>query len=731
MTTIVFAFCLGAAAVVAQLELLRESLSLTGGNEVAVGLTLCAWLAAGGLGSLAASRLRRPSWLAAALSFAALAAFYIFGLWLTWGGRAILGAAPGEVVGWLRGFGFAFAAAGPAAFFAGAAFALVAAAAGKAKVVYVAEAAGSCVAGLLFTTILYRWFSPLTAGVLVLLCAAGAASVALVRARGARVGAAVALLLTLVAACGVAAFRVPLLERWFFARSFPGEKVLDYRSSPYGAVVAARRADQNSLYENGLLVASYPDGLAAEETVQPAMLLRPEAGRVVLFGGGLTGALAEFAKFPNVQEVVYLELDAALVEAAAATFYPGVDALPGVTFVAGDGRLWARRAASRGERADVVIVAMPTPVSAQVNRYFTVEFFEDVHGFLAPGGLLAFSAPGAANYYPPDLAEFLSSSRATAAAAFPHVAYVPGERFTFLASDAPVDASAGAYARALRRYDIQNQYLTETYFRYALTADRVDAAARATSLPADVNTDLKPRALYYGLALWASRVGGAGRRVLTAARGLRLWYIIAFAAALAAPWFIWRRRLGGRPALALAVAAQGFVEISLEVLIIFGFQVVYGSAYLELALVVGAFMAGLAAGGLLPPPREAGAYRQRLVNIMAFAAMVAFALPPALYLLSRWAAAPAVVLHVVFGALAFAAGLCGGAQFVVALRAWGERGAGVLYGTDMLGSAAGAAVTAVILVPALGIGKAAIAVVTLAVAVMAALAAAPRTAEKR
>lgn len=722
---------MGAAAVVAQLELLREYLSLTGGNEVAVGLTLCAWLAAGGLGSLAASRLRRPSWLAAALSFAALAATYLFGLWLTWGGRAILGAAPGEVVGWLRGFAFAFAAAGPAAFFAGATFAFVAAAAGKARVVYVAEAAGSCVAGLLFITILYRWFSPLTAGVLVFACAAGAAAAAVARPRGARVGAAVALLLTLAAACGVAAFRAPLLERWFFSRSFPGEKVLDYRNSPYGAVVAVKRADQYSLYENGLLVASYPDRLAAEETVQPAMLLRPEARRVVLFGGGLTGALAEFAKFPDVQEVVYIELDAALVEAAAATFYPGVDALPGVTFVAGDGRLWARRAAAGGERADVVVVAMPTPVSAQVNRYFTVEFFEDVRRLLTPGGLMTFSAPGAANYYPPDLAEFLSSNRRTAAAAFPHVAYLPGERFTFLASDAPIDASAGAYVRALRRYDIRNYYLTETYFRYALTVDRVDAAAGATSLAADVNTDLKPKALYYGLALWASRVGGAGRRVLTAARGLRLWYIIAFAAALAAPWFIWRRRLGGRPAVALAVAAQGFVEISLEVLIIFGFQVMYGSAYLELALIVGAFMAGLAAGGLLPRPAEPGTYPQRLIDIMAFAAMVALAVPPVLYLLSRWPAAPAVILHVVFGALAFAAGLCGGAQFVVALRAWGERGAGVLYGTDMLGGAAGAVVTAVILVPALGIGKAAMAVVALAAAVMAALAAAPRAAEGR
>jgi len=729
MGTTVFAFCLGAAAVVAQLELLREYLSLAGGNEIAVGLTLAAWLAAGGLGSLAAYAARRTSWAAAAIAFAALASCYVLGLWLVWGGRHILGVSPGEVVGWLRAFGFAFAAVGPAAFCGGAAFALVAAASGEAKKAYVAEAAGSCLAGLLFTTLLYRWMTPLAAGALAFFCAAAAAvAAARYSSRGGRLVPAALAALTAAAGILVLFSQDILTDRWFFARSFPGEKVLDYRTSPYGAVVAAARADQYSLYENGLLVASYPDLLAAEETVQPAMLLRPEAERVVLFGGGLSGALDEFDKFPAVKEVIYVELDAALVEAAASTYEPAIVARPRVRFEGADGRLWARRAAAEGARADVVIVAMPAPVSAQVNRYYTLEFFEDVKKLLAPGGLVAWNTPGAANYYPADLSEFLSSTYRTGAAAFRHVAFVPGERFTFLASDAPLDASAPAYAAALRRRGVVNRHLTETYFRFALTPDREAAAARATALPAAVNTDMKPTALYYGLALWASRVGDAEKNILSAARRLRLWYIIAFVAALAAPWVIWRRRLGGKPAVALAIAAQGFVEVSLELLIIFGYQVVYGAAYLELALIVGAFMAGLAVGGLLPRPASPRADRQRLINILGFTVVLAFALPPVFYLLSRWVAAPGAVLHVVFGGVAAAAGLCGGAQFVVALRAWGERGAGALYGMDMLGSALGAAVTAVALVPVLGISRAAISVGALAAAVMVALAAAPRPA---
>jgi spermidine synthase len=727
MATTVFAFSLGAAAVVAQLELLREYLALAGGNEVAVGLTLAAWLAAGGLGSLAAHAARKASGVAAAFAFAALALGYGLGLWLVWGGRALLGYAPGEVVGWLRAFGFAFAAVGPAAFCGGAAFALVAAATGEAKKAYIAEAAGSCLAGLLFTTLLYRWVTPPGAGALAFFCAAAAALAAAVRSsRGGRLLSAALAAATATAGVVVLFSHGAIMSRWFFARSFPGEEVLAYRTSPYGAVVVAARADQYSLYENGLLVASYPDRLAAEETVQPAMLLRPEAERVVLFGGGLSGALDEFAKFPAVREVIYVELDAALVEEAAATYAPAIATRPGVRFEAADGRRWARRAAAEGLRADVVLVAMPAPVSAQVNRYYTLGFFEDVKKLLAPGGLAAWSAPGAANYYPPELAEFLSSTRRTGAAAFRDVAYLPGERFTFLASDASFDASAGAYAAALRRAGVANRHLTETYFRYALTPDRKAAAARATALPAPVNTDLKPTALYYGLTLWAARLGEAEKGILSAARGLGLWYIIALAAALAAPWFIWRRRLGGRPAVALALAAQGFVEVALELLIIFGYQVVYGAAYLELALIVGAFMAGLAVGGLLPRPASPRGDRQRLVNVLGYTVLIAFALPPTLYLLSRWAAAPGVVLHAVFGGLAAAAGLCGGAQFVVALRAWGERGAGALYGLDLLGSALGAAVTAVVLVPVLGLSRTAMVVAALAAAGMAALAAAPR-----
>jgi len=360
-----------------------------------------------------------------------------------------------------------------------------------------------------------------------------------------------------------------------------------------------------------------------------------------------------------------------------------------------------------------------------VNRFYTREFFADAKRLLAPDGVLAFGAPGAANYYPPTLAAFLAGERRTAAAAFGRVAYLPGERFIFLCSDGPLDASAPAYARALERTGVRNLYLTPAYFKYRLTADRLAAASRALAAPAPVNADFKPAGLYYGLALAAARAGGAELKVLGAARRVKLWYIFALAAVAVAPWFF-RRRLGARGAAAFAVTVQGFVQLALELLVVFCYQAVYGAAYLELALIVGAFMAGLGVGGAWP--RRGGSDLAALTWAMGCAAALAVALPFVARMLAQWSAAPPACVHLTFGVLAFAAGACGGVAFVAALRSWGGRGVGALYGLDLLGAAASAVVTSVILIPVLGIGQASAAVAVVAAAATVALAAVPRRA---
>lgn len=701
----------------AQVTLVREFLALAGGSEVVIGFVLAAWLVAGGVGSLVAIGLR-PRWWLVMAAFAGLAAGYAAALWLVWGGRGFLGVSPGEILSWSRAFRFAFVVGGPPAFCVGLTFALLAAVTGRPALVYAGEAAGSAVGGFVASAVCYQFLKPvLVAGVLGVAAAAAGGLILLGRREGKFWGVAGFAVAALVGGLALLVYRDAVERAYFFERVFPGEDVVAYRVSPYGAVVASRRGERVALYENGLFVAAVPDALAAENSVHPAMLLRPHAERVVLIGGGLTGAETEFAKYPFLKEAEYLELDAALVEVSR-EFHPAGARESKVRYVNRDGRLWLKKAAREGYSADVIIVAVPMPVTAQLNRFYTKEFFSDVKKVLAPDGVAAFYAPGAANYYSPELSDFLSLTRAGCATAFRNVVALPGDNTIFICSDASVDVSPENYGKALTGNRIKNKFLTASYFRYLMSRDRMAGVRAATAVTAPPNADFRPAGLFYGMLVWATRVSPKEAGFLKGIRKIKLWYIYVFGVCLAIAWVGLARR-ARKAVVGYAVAVQGFIEIALEVVIIFCYQVVFGSAYLELAVIVGAFMAGVAVGALLPIRKPS---EQLLINLLGLLAVLGFAAPVVTLAFVRWPGAPAAVVHFAFGALAFAAGGAGGAQFVVALRAWRKEAAPLLYGVDMIAAALGAVVTAGIFVPVFGIWETTAALAFLAATPIAALA---------
>jgi spermidine synthase len=217
------------------------------------------------------------------------------------------------------------------------------------------------------------------------------------------------------------------------------------------------------------------------------------------------------------------------------------------------------------------------------------------------------------------------------------------------------------------------------------------------------------------MTLWAAKTGGWEKAMLTKARGLRLWHLVVGAVLITGVWLVIRKRTPawtGRATVA-AVTAQGAAEISLEILIILGFQSVFGSSYLEVALVVAAFMAGLAVGSwyygarALKKPLDD---RQNIVNILGFTAVVAIGLTPVFYVVGKWGVLlPDVLVHVVFLLLASVAGAAGGLQFPAAVRLMEKTGrpgsAGLLYGVDLIGSAVGAVAVSILIIPIMGFAR--------------------------
>ena len=106
-----------------------------------------------------------------------------------------------------------------------------------------------------------------------------------------------------------------------------------------------------------------------------ALLEHAAPRRILLIGGGVNGAVAEALKHPTVERLDYVELDPALI-GMAREFFPAQtaafdsDSRVHLHFL--DGR---RFLTETGEKFDVIIVDVPDPQTAQLNRFYTVEFF--------------------------------------------------------------------------------------------------------------------------------------------------------------------------------------------------------------------------------------------------------------------------------------------------------------------------------------------------------------------
>jgi spermidine synthase len=487
--------------------------------------------------------------------------------------------------------------------------------------------------------------------------------------------------------------------------------------SPYGRLTVQARAGQRVFFENGLL-AFETQSVFPEEVVHFPLLAHPDPRRVLLIGGGVAGDLAEVLKHP-VTRVVYVELDPLLIEAARAQL-PAEETAPlddgRVSVVMSDGRRYVRSVA---ERFDVVVLDLPPPSTGALNRFYTRQFFAEVRAILTPGGVFALGLPSAENYWSPELARRNASIYDTLRFVFPDVVTLAsGDHLFFLASPDYLQVDPVTMTQRLTARGIATRQVTPAYLDYILSNDRLsgDQTRMATAGAVHLNEDLAPICYYYDLALWLSRFYPGLRGLFERAGLLSLAWLIPplVGAVLLARW---RRHW----AVPIAIGGVGLAQMMLEVAILFAFQTVHGTVYAGVSLIVAAFMAGLAMGGvwgnrLLAKWGKANAGsggdgpvaatnekpdtpRRAFIAVQIGVVLLGGATVGLLWL-------PAQVPEVAFALLAVAAGCLPGLAFplAVALVRGGAAGAvGRLYGADLLGGALGAGLCATLLVPLLGI----------------------------
>ena len=688
---------IGFTAAIAQIVLMRELMVVFCGNEISLGLMLGSWLFWTAVGSAMAGRLtREPRRLMAGLE-ALLALALPATILAVRASRAALETVPGESLGpgpMLLGSLLTlslFCMLSGALFAAGSRFCGddVATSTGS---VYLLEALGSAAGGMLAGLVLVRTVAPLEIalglGLLNLLAAAGLQIRARL-ARGAAMGAlaGMAVLLALP-------FGVPRLEAASLERFWRGFYLVANRNSVYGNLAVVRTEGASSLYENGLNLFNVPDPAAAEEAVHYALLEHPSPRSLLLIGGGVNGSLAEALKHTSLERIDYVELDPAILD-----LFP-IPEDSRVRVHVTDGRLFLKTTAST---FDVIIVNLPDPQTAQLNRFYTLEFFQEAARKLTGSGVLALRLTAAEDYISPELAAFLRSIYKTLRAVFPEVTAIPGETVHFFGARRTGVLAAGSeeLLARLRARHLATSYVSEYYIPFRMMPDRMaDLDRQIEPRPlTPVNRDFAPVAYYFDVALWSSRFNHGYRDLFRAMAGVRFGWLAGAAGALLLVLAAKKRQ--ARTAAACCTAAMGFTLIGLEMLLLLAFQAIYGYVYQQLAVIIAAFMAGVALGSWLALTRG----RSRTCPTMRTLVLlqVGAAIAPLLLCAVFEAVTP-----VLFPVLALGCGMLGGYEFPVASRIFCARNPGTLYALDLAGSCLGAVLFSVYLIPVFGFLKTAV-----------------------
>jgi spermidine synthase len=446
----------------------------------------------------------------------------------------------------------------------------------------------------------------------------------------------------------------------------------------------------------------------------------------LLIGGGLNGSLTQALKHSSLDRIDYVELDPTVLELAQ-KYFPSEWALlvadPRVHIHNTDGRLFVK---TEDYTFDVVIVNLPDPQTAQLNRFYTSEFFEEVASKLSPTGVFSIQLKAGEDYISPDLAEFLSCINRTLGGVFPQIAVIPGDTMHFFAS-----RRAGILARdsrellaRLRARHIETAYAREYYLPYRMSPDRMLDLETAIQPQAGtrVNEDFAPIAYYFDVVLWSTQFNQLYRRLFLSIAQVRFRMLaLAILAILLVFAAFVRWVLGAERRLSMSagfcVATMGFTLISLEILFLLAFQAIHGYVYQELAIIIAAFMVGLALGSGLALRTAANDMRaqvwtnvRKLVWLQCLAALSPLAAYAVFHALAsiRSSSAEFWASQILFLGLAVLSGLGGGYQFPIATRiylAWsgsGKSGPGTLYALDLAGACLGAVFLGTFLIPLFG-----------------------------
>lgn len=717
----------GIVGIISQLIILRELPQIFYGNELSFGFILTAWLfwTAFGSGVVGkyAYRIKHKARGLALLSICAcsLTVGLIVSIRYM---RVIFDITPGEIVPLLFIFVASIIAVLPLALIHGIHFTLLAAcleeylAYAKTNQIYILESSGALIGCLLAYMLAFPLLDSFQT--VFILYAVQLFSIALFLFKHQRTHDRLLAVILMGFTIGTVCLAPSQhLNQILYKKAYHPLHVLHASESRYGSIVVTQQADDSlSIFENGMYLFTTDDSLYTEESTAFALLAHPHPRRILLLGGGLSGALGAISAHPSVESITYVEFDPALIQ----TVWPHLDpdqreklSDPAITVVYQDARAFLREDTSE---YDIILSLLPSPQTLQMNRFFTLEFFRLARSRLSTNGVFSFSVASSDTFINTRQAVVLKSLHMTLRRAFPFVEIMPGNTNVFLAfqTEHPRLTSA-LFIDRIRARGLSLNYINEYFLPERLSQDNIGYLQRRLSetREAAVNKDLDPFLYYDSFLLWtriaAKDLTGAFARI----QQISPFYMYVFLVLFGYISLVVSARCKTlRYPLALTITSVGLCEISLEIIILLLAQVYLGNIYSFIALIIGGYMAGLMSGSFLSHRHIQGhashtAVLMTMLKRLQLGMVIAPLTVLALAAFLKTYRIPRSLEMISFFAIMVGIGFVGGMQFPIVNTLFlasvkkTDAHLGSIYALDLFGSAIGACLISLALIPLVGI----------------------------
>jgi len=363
--------------------------------------------------------------------------------------------------------------------------------------------------------------------------------------------------------------------------------------TPYGRISISSFENQINVFIDDAL--AYETGsFDAEEIVHLSTLQLEKIDNVLVLGGGFEGIIYELLKLP-VKKIDYVEINKELIDAVKnylSEYLSNPLKNKSVKIIYDDPRKFLRNKHSY----DLILIGMPEPMSAQNNRFYTKEFFQQCYNSLTQTGILTFRIRSSENIWTNQLKERNKSIFNALKTSFKNIIVLPG--VIFIASKSNLIKDISLLVNRFNERKPETKLVSPQYINYIFTNDRFYEIQKIFNEKSEnINTDLQPVCYAYTTSIWLSKFfPDLSYKKIPFQNSNKELLIIAFTV-LSVFYFVIRNSNNFKRMVIVFTA--GFTGMILEVVLIIIYQNQNGILYRDIGLLLTSFMIGLSLGAYL------------------------------------------------------------------------------------------------------------------------------------